>query len=67
MEIWQITLVSIAGLALLVALVMFVWFLAILLIINMIILNLDTIFTNRPIRVVFTSAQLERSIDGTKN
>jgi hypothetical protein len=60
METWKLILISVVVLGLIIALAMFLWFFAVLMIINFIFLNLDTIFTNRPVRFVFTGAQLER-------
>ncbi|KAI1425749.1 hypothetical protein F5Y12DRAFT_713825 [Xylaria sp. FL1777] len=57
METWQLLLVIASGLAFLVLLVMFIWFIFGLLIFNFVMLNLDTVFTNQPARLAFTSAQ----------
>lgn len=57
MQTWQITFIAIFGIAFLVVLGMVLWFITFLLIINFIILNLDTVLTNRPARMALTSGQ----------
>ncbi len=57
MKTWQIILVAAFGLIFLVMLVIFICFIIGLLILNFIMLNLDTVLTNQPARMAFTSAQ----------
>ncbi|KAI0109044.1 hypothetical protein GGR51DRAFT_558842 [Nemania sp. FL0031] len=57
MDNWLIILIAALSLVFLIVLSTILWFLAILLIINFIILNLDTVFTTRPVRFAFTTAQ----------
>jgi hypothetical protein len=59
MQAWKTILVTVLSIALLVALLVFLWALFVLLTINFMLLNLDTKFTNKPVRLAFTGAQAE--------